>query len=281
VTRSGQSGGALVLVLVPVVLALAACGKVEGVEGEPDGGVDASVEATLGSEARPAAGCRQLRDAGAPSGAYWVRPLEPGLPSIQVYCEQAVAGGGWALLYNSVHRIDGTTLAFWNIPYEERFRIKGAPGLADNYYAGGNYVLGTSYLDVIVDGAGTAAVAAVVDSAGIDIRTMVIGTPVLVEGNDDVFRSQFAAGWSSPDFDGDTREAGAGSLNCAVYYGNVTQHYSKCWTYNLGADAEEPYEDGGVGPHVANSVLVALGLVVQPDGADYSRVQRISRFVRY
>lgn len=277
-TRTGLPGGALVL----VPFALAACGKVESSDPDAAAGVDATVEAALGSEARPAAGCRELRDAvGAPSGVYWVRPLQPGLPGIQVYCEQAVAGGGWALLYNSVHRVDGTTLAFWNILRDDRFGTKGTPGLADNYYAGAHYLLGTSYLDVIVDGAGTAAVAAVVDTAGIDLETMVLDTPVLVEGNQAVFASQFASGWSSPDFDGDTRDAGKGSLNCAVYYGNVTQHYSKCWAYNLGADAEEPYDDGGVGPHVSNGVLGGLGLVVQPDGADYSRVQRISRFVRY
>ncbi|HWO21076.1 MAG TPA: hypothetical protein VNO30_20050 [Kofleriaceae bacterium] len=101
--------------------------------------------------------------------------------------------------------------------------------------------------------------------------------PVRVSGSLGVFREQFAAGWSSPDFDGDPHVA----YNCASYYSNVTQHYSNCWAYNLGSDADAPFLDGGVGPHVSNSILVELGLSLPPGNGNYSRVNRITRYVRW
>ncbi|MCY1079086.1 hypothetical protein [Archangium lansingense] len=79
----------------------------------------------------------------------------------------------------------------------------------------------------------------------------------------------------SPDFDGD---AYAG-YNCATGYGNVTQHYSSCWGYNLGADGDAPIEDGRVGPHLHSGAASTMGL--STDGSYYTRVRRISRFVKW
>jgi hypothetical protein len=263
--------------LLVMLVAAPACGNVEAGE-PPDAGVDATVGAALGSPERPAAGCGELLTAHGPvSGLYWLRHPEAGRPVFEAYCEQALEAGGWALLYNSVFRLDGATTAFWSIPRADRFAIKGVAGIADNYYAGSHYLLGTSFLDTITDAAGTTAVAARIDSEGIEPETMTFRASRWVGGLERVYKVHFAAGWSSPDFDGDDRM----NENCAVEFAGVTQHYGACWDYNLGADAEEPHEDGGVGPHVNNGVLEMLGLIVQPDGGGYSRVQRISRFVRY
>jgi hypothetical protein len=266
-----------------VIATGAACGNVEsGDGGEPDAAappmIDAAAGAALGSEGNPAAGCVELRDmVGRTSGTYWVRHPDPARGVLEVYCEQVVEDGGWALLYNSVFRLDGSTTAFWTIPHASRFLTKGQPALAENYYAGSHYLLGTAFLDTITDVGGTTAVAARVDSEGIDPDTMKFRAPTQVGGLERIFKTHFAAGWSAPDYDGDDRS----NQNCAVEFAGVTQHYGACWDYNLGADAEEPRDDGGVGPHVNGGVLAMLGLAAQPDGGGYSRVQRISRFVRF
>lgn len=239
--------------------------------------LDGAIDAVPGTADAPALSCSQLRDALGPiSGVYWLRD-DPSQPAFQAYCEQVTEGGGWAVLYNSVLRLDGTTTAFWNISYADRFATIGAPSTSDNYYAGSMYQRGTSLLDVITDLDGKDAVAARVDSQGLVPQTMAFISPVLVSGSPRVFQEHFAAGWSSPDFDGDQHAP----FNCATFYSNVTQHYSNCWYYNLGSDADSPLLDGGVGPHVNNSILVELALSQQPAAGAYSRVNRITRYVRW
>jgi hypothetical protein len=265
------------------------CGKVAGDE-PVDGAVKEVPDAVvydanwLGTELEPGASCSALRDALGPvSGVYWVRHPDAARPPFQAYCEQALEGGGWALLYNSVLRPGGGTTEFWQILRDDRFTTKGELGIADNYYAGGNYFLGTSFLDTITDLAGTTAVAAVVDSEGINAETMKFVAPAMVAGHGSVFTAHFASGWSAPDYDGDTHVDPAISANCAIHYSNVTQHYSACWSYNLGSDADVPYLDGGVGPHASNRVLTDLGLALQgaTGAGTYSQVNRISRYVRF
>jgi hypothetical protein len=236
-----------------------------------------TIDAAPGTEDAPALSCRQLRDTLGPiSGVYWLRD-DMSQPAFQAYCEQVVEGGGWAVLHNSVLRLDGTTTAFWNISYANRFATIGAPSISDNYYAGSMYRRGTSFLDVITDLDDKEAVAARVESQGINPQNMAFISPVLESGSSGVFASHFATGWSSPDFDGDSYAPD----NCATYYSNVTQHYSSCWVYNLGSDADSPFLDGGVGPHVHRSILVELGLQPTADGGSYSRVKRITRYVRW
>ncbi|HWO21077.1 MAG TPA: fibrinogen-like YCDxxxxGGGW domain-containing protein [Kofleriaceae bacterium] len=116
-----------------------------------EAGADGAVDAAPGTAGAPAPSCRQLRDALGPiSGVYWLRD-DASQPAYQAYCEQMVEGGGWAVLYNSVLRLDGTTTAFWNISYADRLLTFGAPSTSDNYYAGSMYRRGTSFLDVITD----------------------------------------------------------------------------------------------------------------------------------
>jgi len=99
--------------------------------------------------------------------------------------------------------------------------------------------------------------------------------PERVEGDEGLFRTQFAAGWSAPDYDGDAHEAD----NCANAYNGVTQHYERCWVTNVGSDAESGGADERLGPHVHPSLVEAFGLA--SDGSNYTRVRRISRFVRW
>lgn len=233
----------------------------------------------LGSEERPAADCAELRDAGFPSGIGWVRHPDGVSAVFPVYCEQELNGGGWAMLYNSVYREDGTTTAFWQFDYAARLGRMGTPAPGENYYQGALYLIGTEYFDAITDLAGATAVAAEVTVQGFDQASMAFIAPVeTVDSNAGVVTNQFASGWSSKDHDGDTYE-----MNCATRFGDVAQHYSACWTYNLGADADgvPPFLDGGVGPHVNNTNLGQMGLTTEPDGGSYSRVQRIARFTRW
>ena len=100
--------------------------------------------------------------------------------------------------------------------------------------------------------------------------------PTLVAGNEGIFTQHFNGGWSSHDHDDDPYVE-----NCSTLYNSIAQHYNGCWSYNLGSDADDPKLDAGVGPHVNNGTLTALGLAVQPWGGAYSRVQRIARFTRW
>ncbi len=218
----------------------------------------------------PAPSCTAAKDAGmTQSGIVWV-DLGNGVVT-DVYCDQTTEGGGWALVYNSVLGTNATN--FWNILYPDRLNRRGRVSMDSNFYDGSLYPTGTRFMDVIEDLEGKVAIAMVADSAGINMASMTFLNPAFVTGNQNIYASQFAAGWSSPDFDNDTHA----SVNCAVKYLNVTQHYSNCWVYNLGSDANAPYDDGYVGPHVRTTDLTAMGL--SDDTTSYSRVRRISRFV--
>jgi hypothetical protein len=250
--------------------------------------IDAPPE--LGTRDNPARNCVELRAAGMPSAVYWVRHPEGSLP-FQVYCEQDVDlhGGGWAMVYNSVRREDGTTIAFWQFGYADRLNERGTLAADQNYYNGALYLLGgeREYMDVFVDLEGTRAVAAVMTVTGFDPTTMTFANPTWTGGSLGIYTYQFASGWSAPGHDGDPFESGNPALgdNCAEIYGNVAQHYHLCWGYNLGSDADVDADgsrlDGGVGPHVNDGVLTSLGLAQQDDEGDYSQVKRITRFTRW
>jgi hypothetical protein len=181
-------------------------------------------------------------------------------------------GGGWTLLYNSVLGVNTTD--FWYIQYWDRMERRGRPGLDNLFYDGSLYPYGTVYMDVIEDLRGKTVVAMVAEANGIDLYSMKFIAPRYVSGHWGIYSNQFAAGWSAPDFDGDTW-----SSQCASYYANVTQHYGGCWNYNLGADADGSIDDGRVGPHLYSPVASAMGL--STDGSAYTRVRRISRFVKW
>lgn len=216
--------------------------------------------------------CRALQSAGvALSGTYWIRP-GGGTPRT-AYCDMETNGGGWTLVYNSILGINTTD--FWNISYWERFNRRGRPNLEALFYDGGLYQYGTAYMDVIEDLRGKSVVAMAATTTGIDIYSMKFNSPQYVSGYWGIYSLHFASGWASPDFDGD---AYAG-YNCATSYGNVTQHYGSCWYYNLGADPDATNEDGRVGPHLNSSVATAMSL--STDGSGYTRVRRISRFVKW
>jgi hypothetical protein len=238
--------------------------------------VDAPVDAPPDA-AVDARSCAELRDAGMPSGVYWVRPTDAS-ERFQVYCEQQqdLEGGGWAMVLNSVRREDGTTTAFWQFGYDDRLKERGTLAADQNYYNGKLYVIGREYMDVFVDLEGKRAVAAVMTATGINEDTMRFTEPQPVSGNAVVYNTQFAAGWSSWDFDGDEHP----SANCAQASNNVAQHYRDCWIYNLGSNGSQD-ADGGVGPHVRNSLLLSLGLALQPDSVSFSQVRRIARFTRW
>jgi hypothetical protein len=248
--------------------------------------IDAPVDArafdapppVLGTMDNPASTCAELRDVGMPSGVYWVRHPTNAIPPFRVYCEQQLEAGGWAMVVNSVRREDGTTTAFWQFGKDDRLKERGMLAPDQNYYNGALYVIGREYMDVFVDLQGNSAVAAVMTATGIDQVTMRF-TEARFAGIGDVvvFNFQFAAGWSAWDSDNDDE----GTQNCAVHYNNVAQHYRDCWAYNLGSDADGSLFDGGVGPHVKNSVLITLSLALQPNGGSYSQVKRIARFTRW
>jgi hypothetical protein len=182
-------------------------------------------------------------------------------------------GGGWTLVYNSVLGINTTD--FWNIPYLDRFGRRGKPSIDALFYDGSLYQYGTVYMDVIEDLQGKIVVAMVAEARGIDPYSMHFESPRYVSGHWGIYNAQFAGGWSAPDFDGDPWSGGA----CAISYGNVTQHYSGCWYYSLGADADGTVEDGKVGPHLHSPTAIALGL--STDGSAYTRVRRITRYVKW
>lgn len=245
--------------------------------------------AAIGTIANPAGSCSAIKAATptAPSGVYWVRnpaPADPSLTNlaVQVYCEQDALSGGWAMVYNSV--MGTNTLDFWNITYLQRLWRRGTPGIDTNFYDGSLYQTSSAqYLDLMTDLNNTTVIAMQASATGMDPLTMKFNGPVNMApgnpGQSNVFLQHFSRGWSSSDFDGDT----AGN-NCASQFSGVTQHYGSCWVYNLGSDGDlvgSNYLDGRVGPHAENTLLGQLALALQPGGGAYSRVKRITRFVRW
>ncbi len=233
--------------------------------------------------------------------------LPPGAPegeTLDVYCDQTNMGGGWALVFSSVaDPANGATTAFWNIPYAKRLDViaPSGPTPSKNYYAGKVYTYGTEFRDDIEDPMGVVAIGVVhATVSGINPSTMKLTQPNPAADNisQEIYTAHFAGGWSSPDHEGDADP----SYNCAVYWGNVTQHYDSntTWRYNLGTDRDPfspgavppDFTDGGWGPHVydlaidqINSVLIANGKpTLSKNGAPLStasRVDRISRFTRW
>jgi hypothetical protein len=266
-----------------VAVAAAGCGKVvrEDVADAPMGapGTDAAADSPkpLGSQQNPAFGCGDLPKGKGKSGVFWVRHPDGKSPAFQVYCEQEMGGGGWAMVLNSVGSDVGKTTEFWQIPYAERFTQRGTAAPGQNYYGPSLYMIGTTYMDVVVDLKGKVAVAAMMTTSGIDPESMHFNDPLFLAGNVNVYNMQFAMGWGAPDHDADA----APSTDCSATFSNVTQHYGACWYYNLGADAEQPYLDNGFGPHVEDAVLGTLGLGLQDNSAGHSRVSRIARFTRW
>ncbi|WP_437321666.1 fibrinogen-like YCDxxxxGGGW domain-containing protein [Sorangium sp. So ce385] len=213
---------------------------------------------------------------GAPAGVYTL-DLDGTGPSgpLEVYCGEPADGGRWALVFNSVGAADGATIAFWKILYADRLSAKGEPSIDGNHYQPSLYVVGREYRDEIEDIAGIVAEVMRATAEGIDTADMHLLTPVRVSGEEELFTWQFATGWSSPDFDADTK----GDGNCASSYVGVTQHYGHCFVYNLGADDDAPIEDEGWGPHVRTLSATSFGL--SDDGSPYTRVKRISRWTRW
>ncbi|WP_437587035.1 fibrinogen-like YCDxxxxGGGW domain-containing protein [Sorangium sp. So ce1000] len=219
---------------------------------------------------------------GLPGGVYRLDP-DGGGPEeeLQVYCGEPVDGDRWALVFNTVGSEEGTTTAFWNIPYADRLGAKGDPSLGDNHYQGALYLAGREYRDEIEDLDGKVAELMRATADGISAENMHLLNPVFVAGNQRVFSWQFAAGWSSPDFDAD--EDDDLDVNCAVLYSNVTQHYGGCFVYSIGSDGDDdddvPYEDGGFGPHIDTAIADTFGL--KNDATGYTRVRRITRWTRW
>jgi hypothetical protein len=216
----------------------------------------------------PAASCAAALTGGLTrSGPTW---LTIDGVSVEIYCDQETDGGGWALLHNSVMGVD--TMSFWHILYGDRLGRRGRPSLDSNFYDGRLYALAAELVDVFEDIRGKTVIATQGTISGFDDEHMQL-TGVHTDGDVSLFTGHVTGGWSAPDHDSDLLPGG----NCATTYNNVTQHYGGCWIYNLGSDGVGA--DGAVGPHVRNTVLTALGLT--EDGTEYSRVRRISRFVRW
>jgi hypothetical protein len=213
----------------------------------------------------------------AESGIYVIDPDGPSGTDqpVSLYCDMETEGGGWALTFNSVGSDDGTTLLFWQIPYDERMDPKGTPSLEQNYYMPILYKHAQFYMDVAVDLGGNKAVMFTAQVAGFNTDSMTFHGSTRLTGTEDFYQSQFASGWSALEYDGDND-----AQNCALRYASVTQHYDACCEYNLGADQDIPREDFGWGPHARATLIEALGLV-ETDQTPYTRLSRISRFARW
>jgi len=185
------------------------------------------------------------------------------------------------MVYNSVANEEGpkaqgnaNTLAFWQIPYKDRFKVKGVADLRLNYYNPTLYKKGpATYIDVVEGLEGKVAMLMKASAEGIDPKTMKMINPKFLAGKKTEYYHQFANGWSSDDYDGDT----SANVNCATAYAKVTQHYGGCWRYNLGADADSPVQDSHWGPHLYRYTAQSLNLKI--DGSDHTRVRRITRYV--
>ncbi len=250
--------------------------------------------------------CKEAMKQGATeSGVVTISP--PGAvagETLDVYCDQKNMGGGWALVLSSVaDPAGGTTTAFWNILYANRLDViaPSGPTPSKNYYAGKIYTYGTEFRDDIEDPMGVVAIGVVhATASGINPSTMKITQPNPAADNisQEIYAAHFAGGWSSPDHEGDAEP----SYNCAVYWGNVTQHYDSntTWRYNLGTDRDPQnpgavppdFTDGGWGPHVLDTAIDQINTVLagnskptlSKDGAAQSlasRMKRISRFARW
>ena len=210
------------------------------------------------------------------SGIYTIDPDgDGGAPALDVYCDMTTDGGGWAMLYNSVGDPGGQTTAFWQIPYAQRLGRRGAPNLNANFYAGALYLYGREYRETFTALNGATAEAYKATVSSFNPGNMRFNNPNAVSNPSGSYACQFASGWASTDYDGDTYGG-----NCASSYSGVTQHYCACWNYNLGSDANSPEFDNGWGPHVHVSYLNNVGLNSN-DGSSYSRVNRITRWVRW
>ena len=252
----------------------ACAGQITPVPEQCETALDESCDGTLMDGCGPVLSCGDLT--GQPSGVYSIDP-DGGDPSnaFDVRCDMDTDGGGWALVYNSIGSSSGVTPAFWQIAYADRLGVKGKPELYENFYAGALYPVGKEYRDELVDLADTPAEIVRATATGFDSDAMVFAAPALVTGLQSPYDCQFAAGWSSSDHDGDPHP----DSNCATIYLGVTQHYCACWYYNLGSDADAPFDDGSWGPHVNTEVFAPLGL--SGDGSGYTRVKRIARWTRW
>lgn len=237
---------------------------------------------------RPATSCSDALESGIErSGVVWVvpplPPREPPLAGVgeprEVYCDQVTRGGGWALIHNSVMGVD--TTRFWRIPYDERLGRFGRASLDSNFYDGMLYLAGhgddapNEYLDVVEDVRGKSVVAVHAEAHAFLEGLMAFERPALLDGERRLFNSHINGGWSSADRDHDQGE----DVNCSRRYQDVTQHYSNCWRMNLGADADNDHADGMVGPHMSSGIARDLGLMTDDTG--YTRLRRLSRFVRW
>ncbi|WP_437594323.1 hypothetical protein [Sorangium sp. So ce1000] len=81
---------------------------------------------------------------------------------------------------------------------------KGEPSLGANVYAGWLYLHGTEYRDEAEDPAGKVVQLLRARTTGIVPQTRRFKPPELVSGDSEIYAAQFAAGWSSSDFHGDT-----------------------------------------------------------------------------
>lgn len=220
------------------------------------------------------------------SGVYFLKPDAPqSQQTLTTYCDMETQGGGWAMVYNSV--LGTNTIDFWNIPYAERLGRRGRPSLDSNFYEGNLYLYrktefadAVKYMDVVEDLSGKTVVLVTAKVDGFDASTMRFQEPQFLNGNQSVFNYHIASGWSAPDYDGDTYWRQCANWNSV----KVTQHYHTCWNYNLGADFSDDEEggpelDAGVGPHLVSHIAATLGLAT--DGTRFTRVRRITRFVRW
>jgi hypothetical protein len=196
--------------------------------------------------------------------------------------------------YRSVANTNGANASdvqmpnkFFRISYSERLTDKGDCNSGNCYkpsayeIAPGKKLLVT---DTVMGGDGVERVVFSAKIGGLDKNNMKILDPEFMFGNRSVYDSQLAAGWASYDADFDTH----GSANCAQYYGQITQHYSACWNYSLGADADggsisnfvSPNQAENWGPHFYTGTLPSGSVAERADGSSYVRVRMITRYVK-